>query len=72
MSSKNQKKLRRTIRKFNKEVFRDAVIEISAFRFFPRLWFCLKMAFLRHPLQRKHKDEIKARRTYTADGEVKG
>jgi hypothetical protein len=72
MAQKNHKKLRRTIKKFNKQVFTDAVIEISAFKFFPRLWFCLKMAFLMHPLQDKHKDEIKARRKYTAEGKVKG
>ena len=71
MSGKSAKKLRRTIKKFNMQVFKDFTVEVSVMPFWTRLMFCLRMAFLRHELQRGLKDEIEARRKLTADGEEK-
>ena len=71
MSGKSAKKLRRVVKKFNMEVFKDFVVEISVMPFWTRLWFCLKMAFLRHELQKGLKPEFETRRKLTADGEVK-
>ena len=70
MSGKSQKKLRRTINKLNKEVFKEFVIEISIMPFWTRLIYCLNMAFLRHGLQKGLRHEIEARRTHTPDGEL--
>lgn len=71
MSGKSEKRLRRTMRKFSKQVFKDFAVEISCMPFWTRFMFCLRMAFLRHELQRGMRDEIEARRTHTADGEEK-
>ena len=68
MSGKSAKRLRRTMRKFNKQVFKDFTVEVSVMPFWTRFKFCMSMAFLRHELQRGLKDEIKARRTHAADG----
>lgn len=70
MSEKSEKKRRRQLKKFNKEVFKEFTIEVSIMPFWKRLGFCLNMAFLRHELQRGLKPEIEARRTHTPDGEA--
>ena len=50
--------MRRMFKKFNKEVFKDFVIEVSIMPFWERFKFCMRMAFLRHELQQKLKPEI--------------
>ena len=62
MSGKSAKKNRRVIRKFNKEVFKDFTVEVSAMPFFKRLWFCLMMGLCLHALQKGLKPEIMAKR----------
>ena len=69
MSGKSEKKLRKQQRKFNKHVFSDFMVEVSAMRFRKRLWFCIKMAFNRHELQVSLKDNIAAKReAFKAEG----
>jgi hypothetical protein len=69
MSGKSAKRLRRTIKKFNNQVFKDFTVEISAMPFWQRFKFCVRMAFLRHELQRGLKPEIEARRKYNTEGQ---
>lgn len=71
MSGKSAKKMRRMFKKFNMKVFKDFTIEVSVMPFWTRFKFCMRMAFLRQPLQKELKPEIEARRKYTADGEEK-
>lgn len=68
MSGKSAKKHRRTLRKFNKEVFKDFTVQVSAMPFWERFKFCLNMAFLRHELQKKLKPEIEAKRAEMKEG----
>jgi len=68
MSGKSAKKLRRQGHKVRKEIFTEFVIQVSAMDFWPRFWFCMKMAFLMQPLQKRYKDEIEARRSFDEDG----
>ncbi len=62
MSGKNNKKLRREVHKRvgrdNQRVFEAFMLEISAQPFRQRFWFCLKMAFKRHNLQKSMKAAI--------------
>lgn len=62
MSGKRNKKLRKEIKRFNKKVFYDFTVEVSAMPFWPRLKFCMLMAFCRHKLQKSLMEEIKAKR----------
>lgn len=71
MSEKSARRLRKQISKFNKKVFRDFTVEISAMPFWQRFKFCIKMAFLRHELQRSLKDNIAARRKENAEAKAK-
>lgn len=70
MSERSAKRLRRAVKKQSKDIFYEHVIEISIMPFFKRLWYCLKMAFNCHGLQKQLKDNIAARRKFTAAGKV--
>ena len=66
MSQKNDKKLRRVVNKKvardNQAVFQAFMLEISAQSSWQRCWFCARMAFKRHELQKSMKDQITARK----------
>lgn len=68
MSGKRNKKLRKEIKRFNKKVFYDFTVKVSAMPFWERFKFCFNMAFLRHELQRKLKPEIEAKRAEIKEG----
>lgn len=66
MSQKNDKQRRRDVKRQverdNKTVFHGFMLEISAQPFWPRFWFCMKMAFKRHALQKSMKPAIAERK----------
>lgn len=66
MSQRNDKKFRRVVNKKaardNQAVFQAFMLEISAQPFWQRFWFCARMAFKRHNLQKSLKNQIVARK----------
>jgi hypothetical protein len=71
MSHKDAKRTRRTVKKFNKDIFYQHIIEISAMPFFVRLLYCLKMAFKLHQLQIDLKGKISEHRKAVKDAQRK-
>ena len=55
---KNRQEIKRQYARDNQRVFHGFMVEISAHPFWKRFWFCFKMAFVLHPLQRSLKPQI--------------
>ena len=53
---------REQVQRDNKAVYQGFMLEISAQPFWQRFWFCIKMAFKWHRLQRSMKPQIAERK----------
>lgn len=62
MSQKSDKHARKQRNRKNNEVFQGFMLEISAQPFWQRFWFCMKMAFKRHNVQKGMKAAIAERK----------
>ena len=58
----SRKEIKKQIGRENQEVFQGFMLEISAQPFWQRFWFCMRMAFKRHPLQKSMKAAIAERK----------